>query len=79
MDLEELKEHARLRGFFVTMLDRGANFRRISCADRFEIWLEGRRFNSKVSFCGTLQEAVDEALPEINEMMEIFKPGRFRD
>lgn len=79
MDLNELKEYAKSRGYSVTMLDRGSSFMRTSSADRFEIWLEGHCCSDKISYCGTSQEAIDEAFPAIVERMKIIKPGHLHD
>ena len=74
MNYEELKVMAAKRGFEISLLDRGSRFRRIATADRFEIWLKGKYFESKISYRGTLQEAVDEAVPEVERLMNESEP-----
>jgi hypothetical protein len=75
-----LKEVANSKGFQVSYLDRGQHQKYIDgVAGRYELWLEGHWFDSKIYFCQTLEELCEKGIQEVMSAMEKSTPGRFRD
>jgi len=76
-ELKRLKDFAANKGFEIKMIDRGENFSTTPVADRFEIWIEGKNVDSKISFAQNLNDAIDKAWPEVNEFVKKHTPGKF--
>lgn len=78
--IRSLKEEANSKGFQVSYLDRGSQQKYIQgVAGRYELWLEGHWFDSKIYFCQTLEELCERGIPEVISAMEKSTPGRMRD
>lgn len=77
--IEELQKEAKGKGFLLRLLDRNKTGFYNQSGDRFDLWLEGHLFDSKVATANTLEELYTANVHKIRELMQIRKPGRFDD
>lgn len=67
------------RGFLLSFVDLHNQSIPNMSYIRYEFWLEGHLFDSKVFEAHTIEEMCTEGIPEVRRLMDERIPGRFTD
>jgi len=80
--LDQIKNfinEVKSRGFLLSFIDLQNQFIPNVGYNRYEFWLEGHLFDSKVFEAHTIEEMCTCGIPEVRKIMDELTPGRFVD